>query len=219
MIDLILRVLTPDNLKFLLKGYGLTILLSISIVFASILFGTLLALMRNYGFDWMKKIASAYIEIFRNTPMLLWILACCFMLPFGTVVFRGALALTLYTSSVIAEIIRGGLNSIDFGQFEAAASQGFTFLQTLRYIILPQTFTRIVPSLLSQVITTIKDTAFLQVVAIPEFTRSGFVVMGRFTKTSEVFLIFTFIALGYFLICFSLSYVVRKWQKRTSYSI
>ena len=218
-MNLILNVFTPENIKFLLKGLGLTLILSISIIIASIIFGTLLALGRNYGSKLIKKIASTYIEIFRNTPLLLWILAVCFMLPFGTVVFRGGLALTLYTSSVIAEIIRGGLNSIDLGQFEAAASQGFTFIQTLWYIVLPQTFNRIIPSLLSQVITTVKDTAFLQVVAIPEFTRSGFVVMGRYTKTSEVFLIFTFIALGYFVICFALSSFVRNYQKKINYSI
>jgi putative glutamine transport system permease protein len=218
-MSLILHVFTPENLKFLLKGFGLTLLLSISIIIASIIIGAILALLRNYGAKTVKKIAGAYIEIFRNTPLLLWVLAVCFMLPFGNIVFRGGLALTLYTSSVLAEIIRGGLNSIDFGQFEAAASQGFTFIQTLRYIVLPQTFTRIIPSLLSQVITTIKDTAFLQVVAIPEFTRSGFVVMGRYTKTSEVFLIFTFIAIGYFLICFALSSFVRNYQKKINYSI
>lgn len=218
-MSLILNVFTPENIKFLLKGLGLTLILSISIIIASIILGTLLALGRNYGSKLIKKTASTYIEIFRNTPLLLWILAVCFMLPFGTVVFRGGLALTLYTSSVIAEIIRGGLNSIDLGQFEAAASQGFTFIQTLWYIVLPQTFNRIIPSLLSQVITTVKDTAFLQVVAIPEFTRSGFVVMGRYTKTSEVFLIFTFIALGYFVICFALSSFVRNYQKKINYSI
>ena len=218
-MNLILSVLTPDNLKFLLKGLGLTLLLSIGIVLTSIIFGSILALSRNYGTKALKSISGTYIEIFRNTPMLLWILACCFMLPFGTVAFRGAMALTLYTSSVIAEIIRGGLNSIDHGQFEAAASQGFTFMQTLRYIVLPQTFTRITPSLLSQVITTIKDTSFLQVVAIPEFTRSGFVVMGRFTKTSEVFLIFAILALGYFVLCFTLSLAVRSYQKKVKYSI
>lgn len=217
-MELLLNVFTTDNVKFLLKGLGLTLTLSVCIVLVSILFGTMLALFRNYGSNWLKKIAGTYIEVFRNTPLLLWVLACCFMLPFGNVAFRGGMALTFYTSSVIAEIVRGGLNSIDNGQFEAAASQGFTFNQTLKFIVLPQTFTRIIPSLLSQVITTIKDTAFLQVVAIPEFTRSGFVVMGRFTKTSEVFLIFTALALGYFIICFSLSIVVRNWQRRTSYS-
>ncbi|MDP2842099.1 MAG: amino acid ABC transporter permease, partial [Acetobacterium sp.] len=178
-------------------------------------FGTILALLRTYEKRFLGRLAGVYIEVFRNTPLLLWVLVCCFMIPYGSIVMRGGLALALYTSAVLAEIVRGGLNSIAEGQFEAAKSQGFTLIQTLTFIVLPQCFKRIIPSLLSQVITTIKDTSFLQVVAIPEYTRSGFVVMGRYTTTPEVFMIFSVLALGYFVVCFSLSCLVRSYQKRT----
>lgn len=215
MLEVFKNVFTPSNVEFLAKGMALTLLLSISVVLISILFGTILALLRTYEKRVMGKLAGFYIEMFRNTPLLLWILVCCFMIPYGTIVFRGGLALTLYTSAVIAEIVRGGLNSVAEGQFEAAKSQGFTLIQTLILIVLPQCFKSIVPSLLSQVITTVKDTSFLQVVAIPEYTRSGFVVMGRYTTTPEVFMIFALLAVGYFVICFSLSCIVRGYQKRT----
>lgn len=215
MLDVFTNVFTPSNVQFLLKGLLLTLSLSVSIVIISIIFGTILALLRTYEKRFFGKLAGFYIEVFRNTPLLLWVLICCFMIPYGTIVIRGGLALTLYTSAVIAEIVRGGLNSVADGQFEAALSQGFTLIQTLMYIVLPQCFKSIIPSLLSQVITTIKDTSFLQVVAIPEYTRSGFVVMGRYTNTAEVFMIFTVLAVGYFVICFSLSCVVRSYQKRT----
>ncbi len=215
MLAVFKNVLTPSNVEFLAKGMGLTLMLSVLVVLFSILFGTILALLRTYEKRFFGKLAGFYIEMFRNTPLLLWILVCCFMIPYGTIVIRGGLALTLYTSAVIAEIVRGGLNSIAEGQFEAATSQGFTLIQTLMYIVLPQCFKSIIPSLLSQVITTVKDTSFLQVVAIPEYTRSGFVVMGRYTNTSEVFMIFAILAVGYFVICFSLSCVVRGYQKRT----
>jgi|LGOV01.1.fsa_nt_gb putative glutamine transport system permease protein len=215
MLDVFTNVFTPSNVKFMAKGMALTLTLSVSIVFFSIIFGTILALLRTYEKRFFGKLAGFYIEIFRNTPLLLWVLVCCFMIPYGTIVIRGGLALTLYTSAVLAEIVRGGLNSVADGQFEAAKSQGFTLIQTLMYIVLPQCFRSIIPSLLSQIITTVKDTSFLQVVAIPEYTRSGFVVMGRYTNTVEVFMIFTVLAAGYFVICFSLSCVVRSYQKRT----
>lgn len=215
MLAVFKNVFTPSNVEFLAKGMGLTLMLSVLVVIVSILFGTILALLRTYEKRFFGKLAGFYIEMFRNTPLLLWILVCCFMIPYGTIVIRGGLALTLYTSAVIAEIVRGGLNSIAEGQFEAATSQGFTLIQTLMYIVLPQCFKSIIPSLLSQVITTVKDTSFLQVVAIPEYTRSGFVVMGRYTNTVEVFMIFAVLAIGYFVICFSLSCVVRSYQKRT----
>lgn len=215
MLEVFQNVFIPSNVEFLAKGMGLTLALSVTIIITSIVFGTLLALLRTYERRIFGRIAGFYIEMFRNTPLLLWILICCFMIPSGTIVVRGALALILYTSAVIAEIVRGGLNAIPEGQFEAAKSQGFTLIQTLMYIVLPQCFKKIIPSLLSQVITTVKDTSFLQVVAIPEYTRSGFVVMGRYTTTAEVFVIFATLAVGYFVICFSLSCIVRGYQKRT----
>ena len=82
--------------------------------------------------------------------------------------FKAAIALILYTSGVIAEIVRGGLNSVPHGQIEAGHSQGFSMVQIMWYIVLPQTFKAIIPTLLSQVITTIKDSSFLANVAVIE---------------------------------------------------
>ncbi|MDR2134957.1 MAG: ABC transporter permease subunit, partial [Treponema sp.] len=129
---------SPANVRYMLFGLRTTIIISLVTVFASIVFGSILALCRNYERRIFGRISSVYIEIFRSTPLLLWILICIFMLPFGNALIRGTLGLTLYTSSVIAEIVRGGLNSVDRGQFEAARSQGFSFIQTLWYIVLPQ---------------------------------------------------------------------------------
>jgi putative glutamine transport system permease protein len=211
-------IFTGDNTKFLLAGFLTTILVSVITVLLSILFGTVLALLRNYEKHIFGKLSSIYIEVFRSTPLLLWILICVFMLPFSTALGRGALALTLYTSSVIAEIVRGGLNSIDKGQFEAARSQGFNFMQTLWHIVLPQCFARIVPSLMSQVITTVKDTSFFAQFGIAEFFFNAKTLMGILPQkvtitTSHIFVIFGFIAVMYFVINFSLSVIVRKCAK------
>jgi putative glutamine transport system permease protein len=137
------------------------------------------------------------------------------MLPLGTYLIRGGIGLTLYTSSVIAEIVRGGLNSIVKGQFEAARSQGFNFAQTLIYIVLPQCFKRIVPSLMSQIITTIKDTSFFAQFAIAEFFFNTKNLMGSLSNTvvvttAHIFVLYCFIALVYFVINFLLSCIVRK---------
>jgi putative glutamine transport system permease protein len=208
-------IFTPVNIRFMLAGLRTTLLVSVSTVLVSILFGAFLALCRNYEKRLLGRLASIYIEVFRSTPLLLWILICVFMLPFGTYLIRGSLGLALYTSSVIAEIVRGGLNSIDRGQFEAARSQGFSFFQSLFYIILPQCFARIIPSLMSQVITTIKDTSFFAQFAIAEFffnTKNLMGVISRNTPitSAHVFTLYCFIALVYFAINFSLSCVVRK---------
>ena len=161
MIESIQTVFTRPNLLFLVDGLMTSLLISLCVVILSILFGTLLGLVRNYEKKFFGKLASFYIELFRNTPLLLWMLGCAFLIPGSTILVKGSLALFLYTAAVVAEIVRGGLNSIPKGQFEAAHSQGFSFFQTLQYMILPQTFKKIIPSLLSQVITTIKDPSFL----------------------------------------------------------
>jgi putative glutamine transport system permease protein len=206
---------TPANVRYILAGLRTTLLVSVVTVFVSVIFGSILALCRNYEKHFFGRIASVYIEIFRSTPLLLWILICIFMLPFGNALIRGTLGLSLYTSSVIAEIVRGGLNSIDKGQFEAARSQGFSFLQSLVYIVLPQCFMRIVPSLMSQIITTIKDTSFFAQFAIAEFFFNSKQLMGILSKdtavtSAHIFVLYCFIALVYFVINFVLSCIVRK---------
>ncbi|MDR2245090.1 MAG: amino acid ABC transporter permease, partial [Treponema sp.] len=211
-------IFTFDNIRYLLAGLRVTLLLSVGTVLVSILWGSVLALCRNYEKRFLGKIAAIYIEVFRSTPLLLWILVCIFMLPVGNYLIRGALGLTLYTSSIIAEIVRGGLNSIATGQFEAARSQGFNFFQTLWYIVLPQCFMRIVPSLMSQIITTIKDTSFFAQFAIAEFFFNSKNLMGIISKntvvtSAHVFTLYCFIALVYFVINFSLSCIVRGLAK------
>lgn len=219
MIESIQTVFTQANVFFLLDGLKTSLFISLCVVILSIILGTLLGLVRNYEKKFFGKLASFYIELFRNTPLLLWMLGCAFLIPGSTILVKGSLALFLYTAAVVAEIVRGGLNAIPKGQFEAAHSQGFSFFQSLMYIILPQTFKKIIPSLLSQVITTIKDTSFLAGLGIMEFTRSGQVILGKVTKTSEVFLIYGFLALMYFIICFFLSVLVRNWHNKNSENV
>jgi putative glutamine transport system permease protein len=120
--------------------------------------------------------------------------------------------MTLFTTAVMAEIIRGGLNSVPTGQFEAGKSQGFSTLQILLYIILPQAFRNMVPAILSQVVTTIKDTSFLWVVGIEDLTGKGMILMGSFVSSNQIFAMYGLLALIYFTINFALSFIVRKQQ-------
>jgi len=222
VIKVLQDIFTPSNTHFLLVGLFYTLLVSVVTVAVSTIFGTILALLRNYEKRFLGKLASIYIEVFRNTPLLLWIMICLFVVRFGTTFFRGTLGLTMYTSSVVAEIIRGGLNSIDKGQFEAAESQGFGKILTFVYIILPQCFIRIVPSLMSQIVTTIKDTSFLSGYAIGEmFYRSKQILsklpsQGEGIKITGAHTLVTYgtVALIYFIVNFLLSCVVRSMTRR-----
>lgn len=230
----------PAIIKFILQGVLFTMIISVAAVLFSIAIGTVLALMRNYCVSKKSRIfktASAiYIEMFRNTPLLFWIFICVVFCPtpgfvdkqmFGLssvnnkLLFKAAVALILYTSGVIAEIVRGGLNSVAPGQIEAGHSQGFSMLQIMWYIVLPQTFKSIVPTLLSQVITTIKDSSFLANVAVIELmarTKQVLSAANRYNglnsiNVSDVFVLFGLAAAIYFVINFSISMTVRNLQK------
>ncbi|WP_334105340.1 ABC transporter permease subunit, partial [Muricomes intestini] len=147
-------VFTRSNIFYMFRGLGVTLYVALISVILSVIFGTILALFRTYGNKFLKGFSVAYIELFRNTPNLLWVLAIRFMVrmpePFDAPMYSGILAFTLFTSAVMAEIVRGGLNSVHAGQFEAAYSQGFNFFQTMVFIILPQCYKAIVPAMLSQ---------------------------------------------------------------------
>lgn len=236
-----LSILTQPGIPgYIGKGVVFTLAIAVSAVLVSIVWGSVLALVRNYCGGKtapLKWLAVAYIEIFRNTPLLLWIFVCLVFCPCPAflsrkmlgltsvevkILFRAFVALVLFTSSVIAEIIRGGLNSIPKGQFEAAHSQGFGTVQTMVYIILPQAYRAVVPTLLSQVITTIKDSSYLANVAAIELmarVRQILSTSNRYNGAgaqlvSDVFVLFGVAAVIYFVINFTLSCVVRSMQKR-----
>lgn len=218
MQTILAPIFTRANIFFLLDGLKMTVLIALGSITLSLIFGTIVALIRHfcYGkYAIFSKLTSIYIEFFRCTPNILWILWIRFTIK-GNPVFLAIFAITLFTTAVVAEIIRGGLNGIPKGQFESAASQGFSFFQTLFYIVLPQTFKSIIPALLSQVITIIKDTSFLKVVDIAELMRNSSVILGTLRLPSQIIVLYGFIALIYFVVCFSLSCVVRYYQKKVT---
>lgn len=231
----------PAILFYIFKGVAFTLIISVLAVLIGLILGSVLALVRNYctrgKLKILKWLAVAYIEIFRNTPLLLWIFVCLVFCPcpgildrqmFGLssvevkLLFRAVVALVLFTSSVVAEIVRGGLNSVAKGQFEAGNSQGFNIFQIMWYIVLPQAYRNIIPTLLSQVITTIKDSSYLANVAVIELMArtkqllsSSYVYNGLGTvNVSDVFVLFGFACVIYFIINFTLSCIVRHMQKR-----
>ena len=214
----ILKVLTTNNLLFILKGLWLTLQISFISIVLSTIFGTILAVMRNGKNKLLKLIASIYIEFVRNVPNLLWIFTIFLVFQIKSTP-AGIISFTVFTSAALAEIIRGGLNAIDPGQTEAGLSQGFTQFQILSYIILPQAIRKMLPAIISQFVTVIKDTSLLySVIALQELFGSAQILMGRYFEAEQVFALYLLVAAIYFLINFAISSFSRKLSQRWAHA-
>lgn len=208
-------VFSAADVTFMLTGFLKTIEISVLAIIFSLILGTVLALMKSYAPKPVSLLVSAYIELFRCTPNLLWILFIYFTVK-GDQVFISVLAFTIFTSAVMAEIVRGGLNSIPNSQFEAAKSQGFGFFATMRLIILPQCFKTIIPALFSQCTTVIKDSSYLAGINVAEFMYSSKVVMSKTNNLADTLIVYAFVFALYFALNFGISLIVRRYQRRVT---
>lgn len=206
------------NLLFLGAGVGWTLALAGISILLSSLFGIIFALMRISGLKWLSYPAYICIHSLRNTPLLLIIFFTYFALPkFGLMLspfWAGVVALTIFTSALVAEIFRGGIQSISRGQWEAARAQGFNWAQTMGYIIFPQAFRKIIPPLVSQFTSLIKDTSYCFIISVPELFSQGQVFFSRYNNPLETLAVS---AVLYFIVCYALTSYSRRLERKLSY--
>lgn len=169
-----------DTIKFLpalAKGTMMTLLLVLLTIIISPILGLLIALGRIGSFRPLQTVCWFVIWIFRGTPLLLQLFFIYYALPtFGITlqpITAAILGLSLNYSAYLAEIIRGGIQSIDFGQTEAAKALGMTYTQSMRRVIIPQTYKRLMPPIGNEFIALIKDTALVSTIAMVELMRSA----------------------------------------------
>jgi putative glutamine transport system permease protein len=202
------------NLLFLLKGFAVTLMVAAIAIFLSLVIGCVLAVLRYARVPLLAQLTAIWVDTMRNLPLLLLIFFAYFALPkigLKMNVFVAAItALTVFESAMISEIIRAGLVSIEKGQIEAARSSGLSFAQTLRYIILPQALRRMVPPLISQCISLLKDTSLAVIIALPELMNNAQIINGQ--NVRYVVPIFIAAAFLYFVINYSISLISRRWE-------
>ncbi|MDD3810193.1 MAG: amino acid ABC transporter permease [Erysipelotrichaceae bacterium] len=216
-MEIISSVFTPGNVRYFLTGLEATLQFAMLSILFSFVLGTVLALVINYAPKLLGYPAMLFVELYRNTPLLLWVLFGRFGVAkaFRLDSYMAVLVMfVFFFGAIVCETMRSGLNAINKGQFEAAASQGFSFAGMLRYILVPQAVKLVMPQLLSTLITIIKDTSFLSVISIAELMYQGRAVMAQYVSVSEKIVCYGIIIAIYFTINFSLSLLVRHLSNK-----
>ena len=204
-----------NNFSFLMKGLGMTLMLAVVVIIGSSVLGIILGMARHSRVYGVGHLATTYIEFVRSIPLIMFIFFTHFgILPFvfhiqPSFFISAAIAMIIFTAAYIAEIVRGGLKSIEKGHIEAARSLGLNYFQMMVYVILPLALSRMTPALVSQLITVIKDTSLASIIGLIELTRAGEIVYGRTYHDLEILL---FVSLVYFVICYSLSLLSKKLE-------
>ncbi|MFY0760789.1 amino acid ABC transporter permease [Metabacillus dongyingensis] len=203
-------------LPILLKGLQVTLYVFIIAILLGFLIGLVVALMRLAPFKILTWIAKVYIDAIRGTPFIVQL----FFIYFGinslnlislNSTTAGIITVAINAGAYFAEIIRAGIQSIDKGQTEAARSIGFTGGQTMRYVVLPQAFRRMLPTITNQSIISLKDTSLLSVIGIADLTQQGQI---QASATFEAFKIWLIVGIIYFIVIYLLSLIANFVEKR-----
>ncbi len=202
------------KLGLLTEGLIVTLELSVVSTAIAIVIGLFTGLARISNTPFLRWIAIGYIELIRGTPLLVQIFIFYFFIADVFELSRfaaGAAALAIFAGAYVAEIVRAGIQSIDKGQTEAARSLGMNYFQTMRYIILPQAFRRIMPPLAGQFISLIKDSSLCSAIALTELTKAGRELV---TVSFAAFEVWFTVAGLYLILTFSLSMLIQWIERR-----
>ncbi|MDR1640017.1 MAG: amino acid ABC transporter permease [Clostridiales bacterium] len=198
------------------EGLGVTLVVAVLALLLALLIGVALGMLSSSGVKPLQAIARVYVEFFQNTPLVIQVFFVYNALPTVGIMLDvfsiGVLVIGLYHGAYVAEVVRAGIQSIPKGQTEASRSQGFTYIQTMRYVILPQTIQIILPPLTNQAVNLIKNTSAMAVVA------GGDLMYRADSWASNGFLSYgpAYIVTGvlYFLLCFPLASFARKYEEK-----
>ena len=202
--------------SFILKGLAFSVELTIVAMIGGIALGTLLALMRLSGKPWLVRPAAIYVNTLRSIPLVMVILWFFLLIPLligrplGTDI-SAIITFTVFEAAYYSEIMRAGIQSVSKGQVGAGYAVGMTYAQCMKLIVLPQAFRNMLPVLLTQTIILFQDTSLVYAIGAYDLLK-GFEVAGKnYNRPIEAYLV---AAVVYFVICFSLSMLVRQLQKK-----
>ena len=207
-----------NSIPFLWEGMQLTFLLTLLAIAGGLILGTLLALCRLSHYSVVSFIAGSYVNFFRSMPLILVIFWFYFLVPVivGRPVggfYSVLVAFTLFEAAYYCEIMRAGIQSVRQGQLQAGQALGLTYIQNMKYVVLPQAFRNMLPILLTQAIILFQDTSLVYVVGLHDFLVNAEIVATRENRLIEMF---STVAIVYFVLCLTFSISIRKIRRRFS---
>lgn len=228
-----LNFIKDDRWKYITSGLGNTLKITVFALIFAVIIGVLVAIIR-YSYDknhtnkagnffqsllqFLLAVANGichvYLTIIRGVPVVVQLMIIYFIIfasPDVSKIFCAVVAFSLNSGAYVAEIVRGGLNSVDKGQFEAGRSLGFGYIATMWYIILPQAFKNILPALGNEAIMLLKDTSISGYVAIQDLTKGGDIIRSR---TYDAFMPLIAVALIYLILVTILTLLLRRLERR-----
>ena len=206
------------------EGMTFTVTLTLIAMTGGIIFGTLLAMMRLSALKPVSMLAGAYVNLMRSIPLVLVIFWFFFLVPYIGAWITGAnqpirvgawmsavITFTMFEAAYYCEIMRAGIQSIARGQVWSGYALGLNYWQTMGYIVLPQAFRNMVPVLLTQTIILFQDTSLVYVISATDFLGAAAKIANRDYRLVEMY---SFVAVVYFVISYSLSLLVKQLQNR-----
>ncbi|HVJ11926.1 MAG TPA: amino acid ABC transporter permease [Burkholderiales bacterium] len=208
------------------EGMAFTLTLTALAMTGGIIFGTLLAMMRLSAFKPLSMLAGAYVNLMRSVPLVLVIFWFFFLVPYIGAWITGAdrpvkvgawmsavITFTMFEAAYYCEIMRAGIQSIPRGQVWSGYALGLNYWQSMGYIVLPQAFRNMIPVLLTQTIILFQDTSLVYVISATDFLGAAVKVANRDYRLVEMY---TFVAVVYFIVSYSLSLLVKRLQDKVA---
>lgn len=225
-MEIFAKIFTANNLLFMLKSAGMSLVIAVAALIIGTVLGIVGSMCKLSENKLLRAIANIYVEIIRGTPMLLQILFLFLVLPWAVKQISGSgfipnpyligiIAMGINSGAYSTELIRSGIQSIDKGQMEAGKALGLKHGQIMRFIILPQSFKRIVPPLVNEFIVLIKDSSLISTIGGIELLQSAQILGTRYFN----YLIPLMLASAVYLIMtLSVSFISKKVEKRLAVS-
>lgn len=208
------NLIREDRYILFIKGLGVSLQLTLYAAIIGIIIGLLVAFARMTNSKILNKIGSLYVDVIRGTPAVVQLVIIYYAILGSSSLPKlgvASVAFGINSGAYVAELIRAGIQAVDKGQMEAARSLGFSYAQSMRYIVIPQAIKNILPALVSEAIVLLKETAIAGYIALDDLTRMGDIVRSR---TFDAYTPFIVVALIYLYITSILTYFLGKLEGR-----